>query len=95
MITIKDDAYFYVTSISESRLIDVNAFDSITVPIDIVKGKPECNIRYEIKDNLFVRNPDGRWRCCSIYYQENNERKKWQFWKPKEIYSQVKMERVE
>ena len=94
MITIKDDTYFHMVSIYGSQLVKIDEIDSITVLPDIIKGEPAYDIRYKIKDNLFVEDKDGEWRCTSISYQDNEERKKWQFWKPKKLCSQAIMWRI-
>ena len=41
-----------------------------------------------------VEDKDGEWKCTSISYQDNKERKKWQFWKPKKVCSQAIMGKI-
>lgn len=94
MITIKDNTYFHIVSIYGSKLVKIDEIDSVTIFSDAIKGEPAYDTRYKIKDNLFVADKDGEWRCTSISYQDNKERKKWQFWKPKKVCSQAIMGKI-
>lgn len=68
--------------------------ESVIVLIDSFKKKPILNQFYSIKDDLFVEDEYGDWKCISIHWRESINKKWWQFWENSKIATQILMLKI-
>lgn len=91
MLEIKEDKYFYITTLEGVFVVSISSKDFISIDKENMGSIAILLGSYTIKNNLFILDKDGEWECVNIHQRYNDDRKWWQFWKPKIIYTKIDM----
>ena len=92
-VYIKDNA-FVLDTFNQIYKTSIEETDKVIVLSNSFKRKPVLNKCYFISNDLFIEDKNGDWKCVSIHYRKNENKKWWQFWVDDKIETQISMLKI-